>query len=98
MYHSVDGGLSLPFLQGFPGLLPAADLLWRQAQQPAHLFPEEVAVAIINRPVISQDLHSRHLIALKGEQDCLNFISGLAASSLRFREFYVPQVECAMQC
>lgn len=50
-YHGVDGGLPLALLQSFSCLLPAADLLWRQAQQPAHLLPEEVTVPIINRPI-----------------------------------------------
>ena len=68
-YHSADGGLSLPFLHSFPGLLPAADLLWRQAQQLAHLFSKEAAVAIVNRSVIIQDLQSRHFITLKEKQD-----------------------------
>lgn len=70
-YHGVHGDFSLPLLQGFSGLLPAADLLRRQAQQPAHLLPEEVTVSIINGPTVSQYLHSRHLVALKGKRDCL---------------------------
>lgn len=70
-YHCVHGDFSLPLLQGFSGLLPAADLFWRQAQQPAHLLPEEVTVSIINGPIVSQYLHSRHLVALEGKRDCL---------------------------
>ena len=72
-YHGVDGGLSLPFLQGFLGLLPAADLLWRQAQQPAHLLPEEATVAIVNRPVVREDLHSRHLVALQRKTSTISW-------------------------
>lgn len=72
-YHGVDGGFSFTFLQSFSRLLPAADLLWRQAQQPTHLLPEEVSVPIINRPIVCQYLHSRDLVALRGKHNCLIF-------------------------
>lgn len=65
-YHSTDCALSLPLLQGLPGLLAAANPLWSQTQQPAHLLPEEAAISVVNRPIVGQDLHSRHLIALRG--------------------------------
>lgn len=87
-YHGVHGDFSLPLLQGFSGLLPAANLLWRQAQQPAHLLPEEVTVSIINGPIVSQYLHSRHLIALEGKRDCLKdkacIVSEVCNQNIRF--------------
>lgn len=66
-HHSVDGDVPLAPLLGFPGLLPAADLLRRQSQQPAHLLPEEVAVSIVNGSIVGQYFQARHLVTLKGK-------------------------------
>lgn len=66
-YHRVHVGLSFTLLQSFSGLLSAADLLGCQSQQPTHLLPKEAAVSIVNWPVVGQDLHPWHLIALKDE-------------------------------
>ena len=77
-YHSADGGLSLPFLQSFPGFLPAADLLWRQAQQPADLLPEEAAVAVVDGPIVGHDGHAWHLIALWRQQDHIKLTQRLS--------------------
>lgn len=63
-YHGADRGLALSFLQSFPGLFPAADLLGRQTQHPAHFLPEEAAIAVVDGPVVCQDFHTRHFIAL----------------------------------
>lgn len=63
-YHGADDCLTLLLLQGFLGFLPPADLLRCQTQQFTHLFPEEASVAIVNGAIVSQDLHSRHFIAL----------------------------------
>lgn len=67
-HHSVDGDVPLPSLLGFPGLLPAANLLGRQAQQPAHLLSEEDAISIVNGPVVGQYFQARNLVALKEKQ------------------------------
>lgn len=84
-YHSVDSGIPLSLLQGFSGLLPAADLLWCQAQQPAHFLPEEATVAIVNRSIVSQDFHSRHFIALQEKRDCVTFTLGCSCSKCKCR-------------
>lgn len=68
-YHSADRGLSLSFLQSFPGLFPTADLFGRQTQHPAHFLPEEAAIAVVDGPIVCQDFHPRQFIALDKEKN-----------------------------
>ena len=63
-YHSADS-LSFPLLQGLPGLLSTADPLWGEAQQTTHVLSEEAAVAVVDRPVVCQDLYTWNFIALR---------------------------------
>lgn len=98
-YHGVDGGFPFTFLQSFSRLLPAADLLWRQAQQPTHLLPEEVSVPIINRPIVCQYLHSRDLVALRAKHNCLIFHRLCQNAAVTFyMDFFCFDFHCIKKC